>query len=186
MTLPRRLCTSQHPDAPATGSTTGTNRSRTLEAMDALADTPTLLSWLLNVLVVATGIAAAAVVLCAVVVVSARLRSNDPVATAPARTSDAPEAIVSGTRVSTGTRGQHRDRVSTGTGAAQRADIPVDEPERPQLPVGAETALNAIVELRPDPRNVVVTHRDPTGEVRLYPLTESPPDADSDRFERSA
>lgn len=180
MTLPRRLGTSQHPDAPATGSTTVDDRSRTLEAMGALADTPTLLLWLLNVLMAATGIAAAAVVVCAVVVVSARLRSNGPVATAPARTSHAPEAIVSGTGVSTGTR------VSTGTGAAQRADKPVDEPQRPRLPVGAEAALNAIVELRPDPRNVVVTHRDPTGEVRLYPLAESPPDADADRFERSA
>ena len=168
MTLPRRFHTSQHPDAPVTGSTTVTNRSRTLEAMDALADTPTLLSWLLNVLVVATGIAAATVVVCAVVAVAARLRSNDPVATAPAETSDAPEAIVSG------------------PGAAQQADKPVDEPQRPQLPVGAEAALNAIVELRPDPRNVVVTHRDPTGEVRLYPLAESPPDAGADRFERSA
>lgn len=38
------------------------------------------------------------------------------------------------------------------------------------LPVGASTALAAITELRPDPRNVVVTHRDPTGEVRLQPL----------------
>lgn len=186
MTLPRRLCTSQHPDAPATGSTTVTNRSRTLEAMDALADTPTLLSWLLNVLVVATGIAAAAVMVCAVVAVAARLRSNDPVATTPAETSDAPEAIVSGTGVTTRTGDSTGTGDSTETGTAQRADKPVDEPQRPQLPVGAEAALNAIVELRPDPRNVVVTHRDPTGEVRLYPLAESPPDADSDRFERSA
>lgn len=166
--------------------------------MDALADTPTLLSWLLNVLVVATGVAAAAVMVCAVVAVAARLRSNDPVATTPARTSDAPEATVSGPGVSTATGVTTRtgdstrtgDTTETGdsteTGTAQGADKPVDEPQRPQLPVGAEAALNAIVELRPDPRNVVVTHRDPTGEVRLYPLSESPPDADSDRFERSA
>jgi hypothetical protein len=39
------------------------------------------------------------------------------------------------------------------------------------LPVGASTALAAITELRPDPRNVVVTHRDPTGEVRIQPIT---------------
>jgi len=49
-----------------------------------------------------------------------------------------------------------------------------------QLPVGAEAALNAIVELRPDPRNVVVTHRDPTGEVRLWPAGEV------GQFQRSA
>ena len=49
--------------------------------------------------------------------------------------------------------------------------IAPEAPAAPQLPAGAEAALNAITELRPDPRNVVVTHRDPTGEVRLraYP-----------------
>jgi hypothetical protein len=36
-----------------------------------------------------------------------------------------------------------------------------------RLPAGAEAALNAISELFPDPRNVVVTHRDPTGEVLI-------------------
>jgi hypothetical protein len=44
-----------------------------------------------------------------------------------------------------------------------------------RLPAGAEAALNAIAELFPDPRNVVVTHRDPTGEVlirRAEDLTE--------------
>ncbi len=46
-------------------------------------------------------------------------------------------------------------------------------PAAPQLPAGAETALNAITEVQPDPRNVVVTHRDPTGEVRLRPYPRS-------------
>jgi hypothetical protein len=47
---------------------------------------------------------------------------------------------------------------------------PVPEPAATgdlRLPAGAEAALNAISELFPDPRNVVVTHRDPTGEVRV-------------------
>jgi len=48
-----------------------------------------------------------------------------------------------------------------------------DVPAAPHLPAGAEAALNAITELRPDPRNVVVTHRDPTGEVRLRPYPRS-------------
>jgi len=58
-----------------------------------------------------------------------------------------------------------------GTEAADTTDE-VIRPE--QLPLGAEAALNAIAELRPDPRNVVVTHRDPTGEVRLRPLGHTP------------
>ena len=51
--------------------------------------------------------------------------------------------------------------------------VPAEAPAAPQLPAGAEAALNAITELRPDPRNVVVTHRDPTGEVRLRPYPRS-------------
>jgi len=55
--------------------------------------------------------------------------------------------------------------------------------ERPeQLPLGAEAALNALSELRPDPRNVVVTHRDPTGEVRLQPVDLTL----GDRYQRTA
>jgi hypothetical protein len=66
-------------------------------------------------------------------------------------------------------------------GAAAVAPVAAAAPGRlTQLPVGAEAALNAIVELRPDPRNVVVTHRDPTGEVRLWPA------GDVDHFQRSA
>jgi hypothetical protein len=68
--------------------------------------------------------------------------------------------------------------------ARRQPAAPAAEARRPQLPVGAEAALNAIVELRPDPRNVVVTHRDPTGEVRLYPLNAS--HDDNTRLERSA
>lgn len=61
------------------------------------------------------------------------------------------------------------------TAAVTRLAPPVapDTPAAPQLPAGAEAALNAITELRPDPRNVVVTHRDPTGEVRLRPYPRS-------------
>jgi negative regulator of sigma E activity len=53
------------------------------------------------------------------------------------------------------------------------APVAAEAPAAPQLPAGAETALNAITELQPDPRNVVVTHRDPTGEVRLRPYPRS-------------
>jgi hypothetical protein len=56
------------------------------------------------------------------------------------------------------------------------ADAEVTEPAAPgelPLPAGAEAALNAITELFADPRNVVVTHRDPTGEVRVTPLAEN-------------
>lgn len=47
------------------------------------------------------------------------------------------------------------------------AGTPADVVQPTLLPRGAEAALNAISELPADPRNVVVTHRDPTGEVRL-------------------
>lgn len=53
------------------------------------------------------------------------------------------------------------------------APVAPEVPAAPQLPAGAETALNAITEVHPDPRNVVVTHRDPTGEVRLRPYPRS-------------
>lgn len=65
------------------------------------------------------------------------------------------------------TRLRSFEHAAPGAVATPAADRPA------QLPVGAEAALNAIVELRPDPRNVVVTHRDPTGEVRLWPAGDA-------------
>jgi hypothetical protein len=115
--------------------------------MSFSGDTSTLLTWMLNGLVVATALAGVAVVVCALFVITSRVRSG-----APANTAGEVVALA--------------------------------DHQRPLLPVGAEAALNAIVELRPDPRNVVVTHRDPTGEVRLYPLTAA--SDDRMRFNRSA
>jgi hypothetical protein len=134
--------------------------------MNTLADTSTLITWLLTALTVGTAVAALAVVICALAVVTSRWRSNSGMV----------DATVGGTATTARVGGNLR---STPHGAAAG-----DESLPPQLPGGAEAALNAIVELRPDPRNVVVTHRDPTGEVRLYPLSVS--DDRHNGFKRTA
>jgi hypothetical protein len=46
---------------------------------------------------------------------------------------------------------------------------PPDAPPPEKLPLGAEAALLAIVEVIPDPRNHLALTRDPTCEVRLTP-----------------
>jgi len=46
---------------------------------------------------------------------------------------------------------------------------PPDAPPPEKLPMGAEAALLAIVEVIPDPRNHLALTRDPTCEVRLTP-----------------
>ena len=121
-------------------------------------------------LLVAMAVAGVAVVVCAVAVVAARLRTNAPVADSSVKPSAAPAPD---------------SMTASGNPAGSIAvDTTGDQTQRPHLPMGAEAALNAIVELRSDPRNVVVTHRDPTGEVRLYPLGPAK-DADN-RLERSA
>jgi hypothetical protein len=123
--------------------------------MNTLADTSTLITWLLTALTVGTAVAALAVVVCALAVVTSRWRSSSATV----------DATVGGTAMTARVGGKLRS-------TSQRAAAG-DESLPPQLPGGAEAALNAIGELRPDPRNVVVTHRDPTGEVRLYPLSVS-------------
>jgi hypothetical protein len=134
------------------------------------ADTSTLITWLMTGLLVATAVAGVAVVVCAVAVVAARLRADAPAKDSTVETAAAPSSDA---------------MTASGNPAGSIAvDTTADQAQRPHLPMGAEAALNAIVELRSDPRNVVVTHRDPTGEVRLYPLGPAK-DADN-RLERSA
>jgi hypothetical protein len=134
------------------------------------ADTSTLITWLMTGLLVATALAGVAVVVCTVAVVAARLRADAP---------------VKDSMVKPSARRTPDPMTATGNPASSSAaDTPGDQAQRPHLPMGAEAALNAIVEVRSDPRNVVVTHRDPTGEVRLYPL--GPANNANNRLERSA
>ena len=183
LTLPRAPQTPLHPGT--AGSTTGGSHSHTLDLVDIFANTSSLLAWLLNILIVATAVAGVIVVVCAVVVVVARMRAHSPVVDPSVDvTVDNPQRpAVQTDRTSdvTGTTSAMADHTRQ---ARRQPAAPAAEARRPQLPVGAEAALNAIVELRPDPRNVVVTHRDPTGEVRLYPLNAS--HDDNTRLERSA
>lgn len=173
------------PGGPQKGSTTDAGGGHTLTAVDAISNTSNLLAWLMTALVVATALAGVAVVVCAVAVVAARLRNGAPatasdlniVAAGSLRSDSADDDPAGSGAATTPSHGR--------SGPARSAAVPSEaETRRPQLPVGAEAALNAIVELRPDPRNVVVTHRDPTGEVRLYPMGAAN-DANN-RLERSA
>lgn len=59
-------------------------------------------------------------------------------------------------------------------------------PARPRLPVGAERALLSIVEVQPDPRNLLALQRDPTAEVRLTDLDRATAAAARDRIELAA
>lgn len=111
--------------------------------MDNVLGSNDALSAVVTGLGVATIVAGVVVVVCAVFVVAERLRQR--------RTSGALAAPVTELRTAGGN--------TSDTGNA-----------RPALPVGAEAALQSIVELGGDPRNVVVTHRDPTGEIRLHPV----------------
>jgi len=186
LTLPRAPQTPLHPGT--AGSTTGGSHSHTLNSVDIFANTSSLLAWLLNILIVATAVAGVIVVVCAVAVVVARMRAHSPVVDPSVDvTVDDPQqpAVRSGaTSNVTGTTSAMADHTRQARRQPAAPAAPVEQTRRPQLPVGAEAALNAIVELRPDPRNVVVTHRDPTGEVRLYPLNAS--HDDNTRLERSA
>jgi hypothetical protein len=186
LTLPRAPQTPLHPGT--AGSTTGGSHSHTLDIVDIFANTSSLLALLLNILIVATAAAAVIVVVCAVVVVVARMRAHSPVVDPSVDvTVDNPQRpAVQTDRTSdvTGTTSAMADHTRQALRQPAPPAAPAVETRRPQLPVGAEAALNAIVELRPDPRNVVVTHRDPTGEVRLYPLNAS--HDDNTRLERSA
>jgi hypothetical protein len=66
-----------------------------------------------------------------------------------------------------------------------RRDGDVD-PARPRLPAGAERALLSIVEVQPDPRNLLALQRDPTAEVRLTDLDRATAAAARDRIELAA
>lgn len=110
--------------------------------MDALFGDGDLLSVLLAVFTVGTIAAGAAVVISALFVLWGRARRAAP----GEDTTD-----------------------TTNTTNTTSAVTPGDVVQPNLLPRGAEAALNAISELPADPRNVVVTHRDPTGEVRLRP-----------------
>jgi len=112
--------------------------------MDALGTSTSPLGVVFAVLLGATALAALAVVGCAIAAAVTRLRAHRR-----------PTAAV--TRLA--------PPVATAPAVEERSVV--------VLPLGAEAALNAITELRPDPRNVVVTHRDPTGEVRLRPFPRS-------------
>ena len=122
------------------GSTTVGRVRRSVCGVESLANLNGPMGIVFALLLVATVVAALAVVVCAVAAAVTRLRSG-----------------------------------RRPTAAVTRLAPPVapEAPAAPQLPAGAEAALNAITELRPDPRNVVVTHRDPTGEVRLRPYPRS-------------
>lgn len=154
------------------GSTITADSSHTLGSVNSSADTFTLLTWLMTGLVVATAMAAVAAGVCAVAAVAARLRADAPVLDTGLETS----AAVASEQTIVSAVASDQTIVSAGADANpdpnDRADAPsgmANVDLRGPLPLGAEAALNAIVELRPDPRNVVVTHRDPTGEVRVYP-----------------
>lgn len=113
--------------------------------MDALFGDGDLLSVLLAVFTVGTIAAGAAVVISALFVLWGRARRAAP----GEDTTDTTN--------------------TTNTTNTTSAVTPGDVVQPNLLPRGAEAALNAISELPADPRNVVVTHRDPTGEVRLRP-----------------
>lgn len=123
--------------------------------MAILTDTSDPLTVVLLVLLGLTAAAAVAVVVCAVGAVVTRLRRR------PGIELDTPAA--------------------TPVGTVTLEVVPAGaSPTR--MPAGAEAILNAITEVADDPRNVVVTHRDPTGEIRLHP--QARPDATS--YPRSA
>jgi len=103
---------------------------------------------------VATIVAGVVVVVCAVFVVAERVRNHRSAPQAPATSAGQAAATLPPTVRPTMTA----------------VPPPGAQGPRPALPVGAEAALQAIVELGSDPRTVVVTHRDPTGEIRLHPL----------------
>jgi hypothetical protein len=139
--------------------------------VDPVTDSPDLLTGLLTALVIATALAGLAVVVCAVAVVVARLRDSAPVTNSSldtAVTTSLDRGIAGNGRA--GSEGATVPTPDQNTQAPSASVTPEVDTRRPRLPVGAEAALNAIDELRPDPRNVVVTHRDPTGEVRPYPM----------------
>ena len=128
--------------------------------MDNVLGSNDALSAVVTGLGVATIAAGVVVVVCAVFVVAERVRNRRSAPQAPSTSAGqaaaTPEPMV----------------------RPSMTAVPPPSPEGalPALPVGAEAALQAIVELGGDPRNVVVTHRDPTGEIRLRPLPTGNPD----------